>query len=50
MKNGKRPTKRQKIAIAAAKLNPDNWLVTKSMPEKLSLVHRNSGKQRSILV
>ena len=27
MKNGKRPTKREKIHIDSYNLNPDNWLI-----------------------
>ena len=29
MKNGKRPTKREKIHINSYKLNPENWLIYK---------------------
>lgn len=48
MKNGKKPTKKQKEAIKTAKLNPDNWLVVKNLPNELHIVHRTSGKQRVI--
>lgn len=48
MKNGKRPTLKQKLLIHAAKLNSDNWLVTKAIHGQMHLVHRVSGKQRII--
>ncbi|MED0759001.1 hypothetical protein P4S93_09795 [Aneurinibacillus thermoaerophilus] len=48
MKNGKRPTRKQKQAIQCARLNPANWLVTKSLPDKLFIVHRESGRERII--
>jgi hypothetical protein len=48
MKNGKKPTKKQKVAIQSVNLNPDNWLITKAMSDKLHIVHRESGKERVI--
>ncbi|WP_172455686.1 hypothetical protein [Paenibacillus sp. BIHB 4019] len=48
MKNGKNPTRRQKQAIANVKLTPENWLVFKSEPHQLHIVHRVSGKPRVI--
>ncbi|WP_419182320.1 DUF6906 family protein [Paenibacillus radicis (ex Xue et al. 2023)] len=48
MKNGKRPTRKQKITMQGAKLNTDNWLVTKSTSRQIHVVHRVSGKQRII--
>ncbi|SIQ05652.1 hypothetical protein SAMN05880570_0478 [Paenibacillus sp. RU4T] len=50
MKNGKRPTRRQKEAIEASKLNPENWLVFKAEPQRLHLVHRYTYSQRKIPV
>lgn len=46
MKNGKRPTKRQKLLMSRAGLNPENWLVVKNPPGTLYLVHRVSGSER----
>ena len=43
MKNGKNPTRRQKIAIKDAGLNPDDWLVFKAEATVLHIVHRNTG-------
>lgn len=48
MKQGKKPTRKQKLIIAAARLNPDNWLVTKNLPGKLHLEHRETGRARVI--
>ena len=48
MKNGKRPTRRQKIAIRWAGLNPDNWLVSKVGPDHYLLVHRHTGTIKKI--
>ncbi len=51
MKNGKRPTKRQKEAMIAAGLNDKEWLVTKNLTEtknELHIVHRNSEEKKVI--
>ncbi len=42
MKNGKRPTARQRAIIKGSGLNVENWLVVKDTPEKMVLVHRHS--------
>lgn len=49
MKNGKNPTKAQKIYLKEHRLNPDNWLITKNIPEEMLLVHRYTGSIRRIL-
>lgn len=48
MKNGKRPTRRQKEAIEAAGFNPDNWLVCKSESSQMLLIHRNTGSTKVV--
>lgn len=48
MKNGKRPTKREKIHINAYNLNPDNWLIFKKVDGELHLVHRHTNSIRVI--
>jgi hypothetical protein len=48
MKQGKKPTKRHIIAMVKTGLNPDHWLVTKSLPNEVCLVHRESGAERVI--
>lgn len=42
MKNGKKPTARQRKMINSSGLNVENWLVVKDTPEKMVLVHRHS--------
>ena len=48
MKNGKKPTVAQKKALKAAGLNPDNWLISKDTPESMLIIHRVSGKARTV--
>jgi hypothetical protein len=48
MKNGKRPNRTQKEVIKSSGLNPENWLITKNLPNKMHLVNRESGKERII--
>jgi hypothetical protein len=50
MKHGKRPTLNQKKLIEAARLNPDNWLIVKNLPDQLHIVHRDTGNERVIEV
>ncbi|WP_179883976.1 DUF6906 family protein [Bacillus thuringiensis] len=48
MKNGKRPTKKEKIHINAYNLNSDNWLIYKKAEGQLHLVHRHMNSIRVI--
>lgn len=48
MKHGKRPTVEQKKAITAAGLDWREWLIVKSLPDVLTIQHRESGKTRVI--
>ena len=48
MKNGKRPTVKQKKLITQQKLNYNNWLVVKDTSTEMVIVHRESGKTRTI--
>jgi len=50
VKNGKRPTRKQKNIIAAARLNPENWLVSKNLPDCLHFEHRLSSRRRVLKV
>jgi len=50
MKHGKRPTRKQKLTLSKAGLNPDNWLIEKSLPGVLYLVHRMTGNGRVLRV
>lgn len=48
MKNGKRLTKKQKIAVKNAKLDPNNWLSFKIDVDGFWIVHRVSNNTRKI--
>ncbi|WP_438285279.1 DUF6906 family protein [Bacillus cereus] len=48
MKNGKKPTKKEKIHIKSYNLNPDNWLIFKKIYGELHLVHRHMNSIRVI--
>ncbi|MNP84498.1 hypothetical protein D3C76_1838350 [compost metagenome] len=48
MKQGKNPTRRQKIAIKDAGFDPDNWLVSKALDDRLELIHRYAGTTKII--
>jgi len=50
MKNGKRPTRRQKQLIKDAGWNPDNWFVVKHLPYQLHLVHRHTNSSKIIAI
>jgi hypothetical protein len=48
MKQGLRPTRRQKLAMQAVGLNHENWLVAKNNNGQLLLVHRETGQSKTI--
>ncbi|WP_197081228.1 DUF6906 family protein [Gordoniibacillus kamchatkensis] len=48
MKNGKRPTKAQKIIMIAAQLDPDDWLVVKNLSGEMHIVHRQTEQKKII--
>ncbi|MED2772113.1 hypothetical protein P4276_01705 [Bacillus thuringiensis] len=48
MKNGKRPTKREKIYINSYNLNSDNLLMYKKANGRLHLIHRHANSIRVI--
>ncbi|QQY95990.1 DUF6906 family protein [Bacillus thuringiensis] len=48
MKNGKKPTKREKIQINSYNLNPDRWLIYKKVSNELHLIHRYTNATRVI--
>ncbi|WP_408634997.1 DUF6906 family protein [Paenibacillus phocaensis] len=50
MKNGKNPTRRQKIIIREAGFNPDNWLVFKALDDRLELVHRFTNTTKTLFL
>lgn len=45
MKNGKLPTRKQKILMKSHGLQPDNWLVVKDLKDILEVVNRNELKK-----
>lgn len=45
MKNGKAPTREQKIMMKANGLVPENWLVVKNLPDSLEVVSRAALKR-----
>lgn len=50
MKRAKKPTRAQKMIIDHYHLKPENWLVQEADAEKLHLIHRYTGTQRTIAV
>lgn len=48
MKHGKKPTRKQKDLIKAARLNYENWLVVKDTAEEMTVQNRHTGKVRTI--
>ena len=48
LKHGKNLTREQKKTVAAAGLNPQNWLAVKNTNQSLVIMHRLSGKTRTI--
>ncbi|MEK4415116.1 DUF6906 family protein [Bacillus sp. FSL K6-0268] len=48
MKNGKQPTKKERIHIESYNLNSDNWLIFKKLSNKLHLLHRYTNKIKVI--
>ena len=41
MKNGKKPTRSQRMFTQSKRLNPENWMVVKDTPEEMVLVHKH---------
>jgi len=48
VKNGKRPTLRQKKLIQKVGSDPQNWLVSKHTSTEMHLVHRYTGTRKVI--
>ena len=48
MKHGKNPTVRQKKLLTQWHLNFENWLIVKDTPAEMEIIHRNTGKTRTI--
>jgi hypothetical protein len=50
MKQGKKPTRNQKMLIKDAGLKPDNWLIVKNPSGELHMIHKETGTHRVIPV
>ncbi|GGC96429.1 DUF6906 family protein [Enterococcus wangshanyuanii] len=55
MKQGKRPTRKQKELIGKEKignqfLNPNKWLVRQFSASKMLLIHKETGKTRDLVL
>lgn len=48
MKNGKRPTKAQKIFLKDHHFRPENWLVVKNTTAEMVVVHRYTNTMHTI--
>ena len=49
MRNGKKPTRKQKIRLGQAGLSPENWLVIKQKQNgELIILHKHTNKTRVV--
>jgi len=49
LRNGKKPTRKQKIRLGQAGLSPENWLVVRQKPDgELIIIHKHSNKIRVV--
>lgn len=48
MKQPKKLTREQKVAVSAAGLNSDNWMLAEQTEFYLRIIHKTSGKTRRI--
>lgn len=48
MKQPKKLTREQKIAVSATGLNPRNWMLAEQTEFYLKIIHKTSGKIRRI--
>ncbi len=50
MRNGKKPTRKQKIRLGKAGLAPENWLVVRQKPNgELVILHKHTDTVRVVL-
>lgn len=49
MKQGKNPTRRQKIFLQKKRMNPADWFVVEDTQEKMVLVHRHFDSVKKII-
>jgi hypothetical protein len=50
MKNGKKPTRNQRKLFLEAGLNPKNWMIVKNQADQMLVVHRETGREKTILI
>ncbi|GIN60497.1 hypothetical protein J27TS8_04900 [Robertmurraya siralis] len=48
MKQGKRPTRNQKKLFIEYGLNPAKWLIVKNQMHEMLVVHRETGRTKTI--
>lgn len=48
MKQPKKLTREQKVAVSAANLNPENWMLAEEGEFYLKIINKASGKVRRI--
>ena len=49
MRNGKKPTRKQKIRLGRVGLSPENWLVVRQKPDgELILLHKHTNTIRVV--
>lgn len=48
MKQPRNLTRQQKMHIASFRLNPDNWMISKKQLDNWLIVHRLTGRTRTI--
>lgn len=48
MKHGKKPTRKQKMLMQAARLNYENWLVVKDTDKEMVIQSRQTDRMRTI--
>lgn len=49
MKNGKRPTLRQKLLMMRWLLDPNDWLVVKDTTDEMLAVHRYPDRTKMVI-
>ncbi len=48
VKQGRNLTRQQKIYIASFRFNPNNWLISKKEADRWLIIHRETGRSRTI--
>lgn len=49
MRNGKKPTRKQKVRLGQVGLSPENWLVIRQKPDgELIILHKHTNRVRVV--